>query len=109
MVDYIGFSYYMFMVVKYDVNIIVENNIVNGGLNYFVENLYIVMSDWGWVIDLDGLRYILNVLYDCYQLLFFIVENGFGVVDEVVDGYIYDDYCIEYLKVYIIVVIEVVD
>lgn len=66
MVDYIGFSYYMFMVVKYDVDIIVENNIVNGGLNYFVENLYIVMSDWGWVIDLDGLRYILNVLYDCY-------------------------------------------
>ena len=40
---------------------------------------------------------------------FFIVENGFGAVDEVVDGHIHDDYRIEYLKVHITAAIEAVD
>ncbi len=63
----------------------------------------------GWAIDPDGLRYTLNVLYDRYQLPLFIVENGFGAVDEVVDGHIHDDYRIEYLKAHITAAIEAVD
>lgn len=108
-VDYIGFSYYMSTAVKHDVNTTVENNIVNGGLNHSVENPHIATSDWGWAIDPDGLRYTLNVLYDRYQLPLFIVENGFGAVDEVVDGHIHDDYRIEYLKAHITAAIEAVD
>lgn len=108
-VDYIGFSYYMSTAVKHDVDTTVENNIVNGGLNHSVENPHIATSDWGWAIDPDGLRYTLNVLYDRYQLPLFIVENGFGAVDEVVDGHIHDDYRIEYLKAHITAAIEAVD
>ena len=37
------------------------------------------------------------------------MENGFGAVDEVVDGHIHDDYRIEYLKAHITAAIEAVD
>lgn len=37
-----------------------------------------------------------------YNIPLFIVENGFGVVDEIAeDGKIYDQYRINYLKAYI--------
>ena len=108
-VDYIGFSYYMTTVVKHDAGAKVEHNIVNGSLNNSVENPHIETSDWGWAIDPDGLRYILNVLYERYQVPLFIVENGFGAVDEVVDGNIHDNYRIEYLKSHITAAIEAVD
>ncbi|EML0773780.1 6-phospho-beta-glucosidase [Staphylococcus argenteus] len=108
-VDYIGFSYYMTTVVKHDAGAKVEHNIVNGSLNNSVENPHIETSDWGWAIDPDGLRYILNVLYERYQVPLFIVENGFGAVDEVVDGNIHGNYRIEYLKSHITAAIEAVD
>lgn len=65
-VDYLGFSYYMFIIVKSDVENDNMGDIVNGGLLNGVENLYIILSDWGWVIDLIGLRYMLNCFYDWY-------------------------------------------
>ncbi|MGT2653185.1 family 1 glycosylhydrolase [Staphylococcus aureus] len=37
------------------------------------------------------------------------MENGFGAVDEVVDGHIHDDYRIEYLKAHPTAAIEAVD
>lgn len=39
-------------------------------------------SDWGWQIDLVGLRYVLNLLYERYEKPLFIVENGLGEVDQ---------------------------
>ncbi len=50
---------------------------------YFLHlvNPYLKVSDWGWPIDPLGLRITLNVLYDRYQSLSFIVENGFGAED----------------------------
>ncbi len=48
------------------------------------------------------MRYALNLLYERYQKPLFIVENGFGVVDEIrTDGTIEDDYRIAYLKAHI--------
>ena len=64
----------------------------------------------GWPIDPLGLRITLNVLYDRYQKPLFIVENGFGandIPDE--NGYIQDDYRIDYLRSHIREMIKAVE
>ena len=98
-VDFVGLSYYMTNAVK-------ANNIAEGnGLDGFpgsISNPYVQKSDWGWQIDPIGLRYALNLLYERYQKPLFIVENGFGGIDEMeADGNINDDYRIAYLKAHI--------
>ena len=101
-VDYLGFSYYMSTAVKSDV--VSDNNgdIVNGALPHGVDNPYIKSSDWGWSIDPTGLRYTLNRFYDRYQIPLFIVENGFGAIDQVEeDGSIHDPERIQYLASHI--------
>lgn len=109
-VDYIGFSYYMSTVVKHDAETYKGENVTNGGLNHSVDNPYIQQSDWGWAIDSTGLRYTLNILYDRYQIPLFIVENGFGAVDEFDEnGEIEDTYRIDYLKAHIDAAIKAVD
>lgn len=109
-VDYIGFSYYMSTVVKHDAEAYTGENVTNGGLANSVDNPYIQQSDWGWAIDPTGLRYTLNILYDRYQIPLFIVENGFGAVDEInPNGEINDSYRIEYLKAHIDAAITAVD
>ena len=61
-------------------------------------NPYLETTPWGWPIDPEGLRYVLNELYDRYQKPLFVVENGLGAVDEIgEDGTINDDYRIDYL------------
>lgn len=101
-VDYIGFSYYMSTTVKADVHNDNTGDIVNGALSNGVENPYIESSDWGWAIDPVGLRYALNRFYDRYELPLFIVENGFGAVDQISeDGQIHDQYRIDYLRKHI--------
>lgn len=98
-VDYVGFSYYMTNAVK--ANVVVEGNGLDGYPGS-VNNPFVKKSDWGWQIDQVGLRYALNLLYERYQKPLFIVENGFGAVDEIQpDGTIEDDYRIEYLKAHI--------
>ncbi|WP_288874565.1 6-phospho-beta-glucosidase [uncultured Kosakonia sp.] len=94
-VDYIGFSYYMSFATKATED--------NPQLDYdetksLVKNPYVKASDWGWQIDPVGLRYSLNYFYDHYQLPLFIVENGFGAIDQLgSDGVVDDQYRIEYL------------
>lgn len=63
-----------------------------------VSNPYLKASEWGWQIDSIGLRYLLNSIYDRYQLPIMIVENGLGARDELVDNKVNDDYRISYLK-----------
>lgn len=99
-VDYLGISYYMTNVVKADVNTV--NTDLNGGNAHTVPNPYVKASDWGWQIDPVGLRYSLNTLYERYELPIFIVENGFGAIDQLnADGTCDDSYRIEYLKEHI--------
>ena len=58
-----------------------------------VSNPYIDTSEWGWQIDPAGLRYSLNWFWDHFQLPLFIVENGFGAVDQrQADGTVNDHY-----------------
>ena len=98
-VDFVGFSYYMTNAVK------AGEAVQGNGLDGFpgsIPNPYVERSDWGWQIDPVGLRYALNLLYERYQKPLFVVENGFGAVDELTpEGEISDDYRIAYLRAHI--------
>lgn len=101
-VDYIGISYYMSNTV--DSNLVINQfDSISGRSPYTVKNPYITESEWGWAIDPVGLRFTLNAIYERYEKPIFIVENGFGAIDDVTsDGKIHDDYRVEYLKKHII-------
>lgn len=100
--DYLGFSYYMSNAVESAS----ASQIMNASLEAFPgsrKNPHLQASDWGWQVDPVGLRYTLNLLYERYQKPLFIVENGFGAVDQVEPGgEINDEYRISYLREHII-------
>lgn len=98
-VDYIGISYYMSTTITSDLS---KPDTLDSGFPGTVRNEYIKISDWGWQIDPVGLRYSLSMLYERYEKPIFIVENGFGAFDEADEnGYVEDDYRIEYLNAHI--------
>ena len=67
-----------------------------------IKNPYLPQSEWGWTIDPIGFRITLNHIYDRYHLPIFISENGLGAVDQVDEnGYVEDDYRIDYLKAHV--------
>ena len=97
-VDFVSISYYSSRCTSADEN--VEKT--DGNVFATVKNPYIQASEWGWQIDPLGLRCTLNALYDRYQKPIFIVENGLGAVDEPDEnGYVEDDYRIEYHREHI--------
>ncbi|MCS9987667.1 glycosyl hydrolase family protein [Weissella cibaria] len=99
-VDYLAISYYNSFVVKATSPGDTEFEETHGF--EIVPNPEVQVSDWGWAIDPQGLRYTLNELNDLYPgLPLMIVENGFGAYDEVVDGQVHDQYRIDYLKAHI--------
>lgn len=98
-VDFISFSYYMSYCATADETLNIQSR---GNIMSAVKNPYLKESQWGWQVDPQGLRYILNQFYDRYQLPLFIVENGLGANDELVgtndhDHTVNDDYRIKYL------------
>jgi len=98
-VDFISFSYYSSRVQSTDPAI---NEQTAGNIFASVKNPYLEASEWGWQIDPLGLRVTMNDLYDRYQKPLFIVENGLGAVDEPDEnGYVADDYRIQYLAEHI--------
>ena len=67
-----------------------------------LNNPYLEASEWGWQIDPLGFRITMNELYDRYQKPLFVVENGLGAIDEPDEnGYVEDDYRIDYLAQHI--------
>ncbi|MGN0028063.1 MAG: glycoside hydrolase family 1 protein, partial [Clostridium sp.] len=98
-VDFISFSYYMSKCTAKDLS---KYDKGRGNLTSGVKNPYLEESEWGWQIDPQGLRYICNYFYNRYEKPLFIVENGLGAVDELVevDGEktVIDDYRIKYLN-----------
>ncbi|WP_219137926.1 glycoside hydrolase family 1 protein [Streptococcus mitis] len=98
-VDFISFSYYMSSVQAHN-----PENYQSGIGNLLggIANPYLESSEWGWQVDPIGLRIVLNNLYDRYQLPLFIVENGLGAKDVLIEGAdgptVDDDYRIDYLK-----------
>lgn len=108
-VDFISFSYYM----SYCATADEEKNIqARGNIMSAVKNPYLGESEWGWQIDPKGLRFILNQFYDRWQLPLFIVENGLGAKDILVekDGEmtVEDDYRINYLNAHLVQVAEAI-
>ena len=100
-VDYVGFSYYMSNTVNSN-SIRDVSTTTDGSSEHSVKNPYIKETDWGWAIDPEGLRYVLNQFYERYELPMFIVENGFGAIDKKEeDGSCHDSYRIDYLRAHI--------
>lgn len=95
-VDFLSFSYYMSGCASADLD---AKKKAKGNVLDIIPNPHLAKSEWGWQIDPQGLRYLLNVLYDRYQKPLFIVENGLGAKDTVAEnGEINDDYRIHYIS-----------
>ena len=98
--DFLSFSYYMSKCIASNPE---DYEKGKGNLTTGVKNPYLKESEWGWQIDPQGLRYLLNMYYERYEKPLFIVENGLGAVDELVltetgEYTVEDDYRIAYLK-----------
>ena len=96
-VDFCALSYYMTYCTGHDRS--AEK--VSGNLLEGLKNPYLTASEFGWQIDPAGLRYLLNDLYDRWQLPLMIVENGLGAKDTLEEGKIHDNYRIAYLREHI--------
>ena len=110
-VDFVSFSYYMSSCATADEE---KKKAGAGNILSGVPNPYLQASDWGWQIDPQGLRYMLNLLYDRYQKPLFIVENGVGAKDELVtdengNKTVIDDYRIKYLNDHLVQVGEAIE
>ena len=98
-VDFVSFSYYMSSCQTADParQVAGEGNIIGG-----VPNPTLAASQWGWQIDPIGLRLVANQFWDRWGKPLFVVENGLGARDELVevDGVptVVDDYRIDYLN-----------
>ena len=97
-VDFISFSYYSSRCTSADPDM---NKQTEGNVFTTLKNPYLKASEWGWQIDPLGLRITLNSIYDRYQKPLFIVENGLGAKDELIDNTVEDDYRIDYLRQHI--------
>ncbi|SHO58673.1 glycoside hydrolase family 1 protein [Vibrio quintilis] len=106
-IDFISFSYYMTGCASADPS---QQDKANANMLQMVANPHLEASEWGWQIDPKGLRYLLNFLYDRYQMPLFIVENGLGAIDTVTDsGEVEDDYRIQYLNDHLVQVGEAIE
>ncbi|MFJ6653350.1 glycoside hydrolase family 1 protein [Microbacterium sp. NPDC091313] len=108
-VDFVSFSYYMSIAETADPErkVAGEGNIMGG-----VPNPTLPASEWGWQIDPVGLRLVLNQFWDRWQKPLFVVENGLGAKDRLVevDGHktVVDDYRISYLNDHLVQVGEAI-
>lgn len=97
-VDFVSISYYHTAVISSDPDKIEPIGSFVRSLN----NPYLKKTDWGWNIDPIGLRITLNDMNDRYGLPIFIVENGLGAHDALLDNdKVHDQYRIDYLKEHI--------
>ncbi|WP_029068999.1 glycoside hydrolase family 1 protein [Jonesia quinghaiensis] len=109
-VDFVSFSYYMSICDSADPRARQggAGNIMGG-----VPNPTLQASEWGWQIDPQGLRVVLNQFWDRWQKPLFIVENGLGARDELTpDGdtfTVHDDYRIDYLNDHLVQVAQALD
>ena len=98
-VDFVSFSYYCSRTVSAHPEDYAQ---ATGNLFPSIKNEHLSSTEWGWQIDPLGLRNSLNQLYDRYQKPLFIVENGLGAIDTPDEnGFVADDYRIDYLKKHI--------
>ncbi|HEN9925198.1 TPA: glycoside hydrolase family 1 protein [Streptococcus agalactiae] len=110
-VDFLSFSYYMSVTQAYDFeNYQSGQGNILGGLT----NPHLTTSEWGWQIDPIGLRLVLNQYYERYQIPLFIVENGLGAKDQLIetldgDYTVEDDYRIDYMNQHLVQVAKAIE
>ncbi len=75
--DYLGFSYYRSVLHQAGGQFRIDTGGTAG-----LDNPYLEKTAWGWPIDPQGFRIVCNELADRYRKPLFIVENGYGGVDE---------------------------
>lgn len=101
-VDFVSFSYYNSKVVAADES---KYKMANGNIMRGLRNPYVEYSQYDYPIDPEGLRFILNYLYDHFHKPLFVVENGIGAIDTLVeqDGIktVLDDYRIDFHRSHI--------
>jgi 6-phospho-beta-glucosidase len=108
-VDFVSFSYYFSVCETAD-----PAGKAEGGGNIFggVPNPTLEGSDWGWQVDPVGLRIVANQFWDRWQKPLFVVENGLGARDRLVevDGArtVLDDYRIDYLNDHLVQLSEAI-
>lgn len=96
-VDFISFSYYSSRVAS-----VKDIEQTDANLLKSARNPYLEYTEWDWAVDPLGFRITLNEIYDRYQKPLFVVENGLGAVDKPDEnGYVEDDYRIDYLRKHI--------
>ncbi|WP_086315393.1 6-phospho-beta-glucosidase [Enterococcus sp. 7F3_DIV0205] len=99
-VDYIGISYYLSNTISTRPEAVrLDDDLL--GDSSLVENPYVSMTEWGWSIDPAGLRHYLNLLSNRYERPIFIVENGFGYADTLVEEKVHDVERIDFLSQHI--------
>lgn len=107
-VDFVTFSYYMSMCASATKGDGGESNMLPG-----VPNPTLKKSDWGWAIDPVGLRIVLNNYWDRWGKPMFIVENGLGAKDVLVekDGVktAEDTYRIDYMNDHLVQAREAIE
>ncbi|HEY0215342.1 MAG TPA: glycoside hydrolase family 1 protein [Cellulomonas sp.] len=108
-VDFVSFSYYMSACETADPE---QKKAGAGNIMGGVPNPTLAASEWGWQIDPVGLRIVLNTFWERWSRPLFIVENGLGAKDELVevDGVqtVVDDARIAYLNDHLVQVGEAV-
>lgn len=106
-VDFVSFSYYMSACESADP---AKQTKGSGNLMGGIPNPTLEASEWGWQIDPVGLRIVLNSYWDRWQKPLFIVENGLGARDVLVDApagpTVHDDYRIKYMRDHLVQVDE---
>lgn len=106
-VDFISFSYYMSGCAAAQPELYQSSRT---NIMRMIPNPHLQSSEWGWQIDPQGLRFLLNELHDRYLKPLFIVENGLGAKDvPAEDGSIRDDYRIQYLRAHLMQVREAIE
>lgn len=101
--DYLAFSYYRSNVQSSFEDIEDLTELENAILfdNRGLKNPHYQANEWGWQIDSEGLRYSLVDFYHRYHKPLFIVENGIGIDEKLVNGKVYDDERISYYQKHI--------
>lgn len=110
-VDFVSFSYYSSNCASADPS---KGEPTGSNMTTNLKrNPYSKVTEWGWQIDPQGLRYTLNRLYARYGKPLFIAENGMGANDQLVpDGKgsytVEDDYRIKYMNDHLVQVGEAI-
>jgi len=101
--DYIAYSYYFSAIVRAaeesaDPMMALLSALFGAGEG----NPYLTRSEWGWTIDPTGIRIAANEIYRECRRPVYCIECGIGVAEEADEnGYVDDQYRIEYVREHI--------